>query len=156
MLYFAYGSNMDLAQMRGRCPSVRVIAIAKLAEHRLVFTHYAKDRGCGTCDALPEAGQEVWGVIYDISDEDLSRLDKNEGYRPERTRSENSYVRERREVYRGGDKTQPMLVWLYFANRQPKVPPPNAAYMKSLIEGATHWGLPEDYVKQVKQVKTAE
>ncbi|HEY6798412.1 MAG TPA: gamma-glutamylcyclotransferase family protein, partial [Kineosporiaceae bacterium] len=35
--YFAYGSNMDQAQMTQRCPSARLLGPATLPDHRLVF-----------------------------------------------------------------------------------------------------------------------
>jgi gamma-glutamylcyclotransferase (GGCT)/AIG2-like uncharacterized protein YtfP len=155
MLYFAYGSNLDSAQMRQRCPSARFVAVAKLPDHQLAFTRYAKDRGCGTCDGVPEAGQDIWGVVFDISEADLRRLDESEGYQPRRPLKENAYLREQREVLRDGKKDEPVQVWLYFANREPNPPLPNAAYMKQLVEGAKFWGLPEEYQARLKRIQTA-
>jgi len=54
MLYFAYGSNLDFAQMRDRCPSALFVAIAKLPDHRLAFTRKSIKRACGVADAVPE------------------------------------------------------------------------------------------------------
>jgi hypothetical protein len=39
MFYFAYGSNMDWAQMRGRCPSAKFVAIAELPQTSPSFYH---------------------------------------------------------------------------------------------------------------------
>ena len=41
-LYFAYGSNLDAEQMKARCPTARPLRTARLADHRLGFTHYSK------------------------------------------------------------------------------------------------------------------
>ncbi|MGD0258835.1 MAG: gamma-glutamylcyclotransferase family protein [Verrucomicrobiota bacterium] len=155
MLYFAYGSNMDSGQMRQRCPSAQFVAIAKLPDHRLAFTRHAKDRDCGTCDGVPEPGQDIWGVVFDISESDLRRLDESEGYQPGRPSNANCYVREKRPVYRDGNREEPLLVWLYFANRQPNPPLPNAAYKKQLVDGAKFWRLPEEYQAQLRQIQTA-
>jgi gamma-glutamylcyclotransferase (GGCT)/AIG2-like uncharacterized protein YtfP len=155
LLYFAYGSNMDPAQMRQRCPSARFVAVAKLPDHRLAFTRYAKDRGCGTCDGVPEAGKDIWGAVFEISDAELERMDESEGYRPGRPLSENSYVREQREAYRDGKKDDPLLVWLYFANRQPNPPLPNTAYKRQLVEGARFWRLPEEYQAELGRIEVA-
>src|SRR5436853_668250 len=84
VLYFAYGSNMDWAQMNKRCPSARFVGIAALTEHRVGFTRRSVNRGCGVADVIPEAGRKVWGVVYEVSDLDLDRLDKSEGYQPGR------------------------------------------------------------------------
>ncbi len=152
-LYFAYGSNMDPAQMRQRCPSARFVAVAKLPDHRLAFTRYAKDRGCATCDGVPEPGKDIWGVVFEVSETDLTRLDKSEGYRPGRPLEDNAYVREQREVWHDGRKDQPLRVWLYFANRQPNPPLPNAAYKRQLVEGARFWGLPKTYQAELERIE---
>jgi gamma-glutamylcyclotransferase len=155
MLYFAYGSNLDPQQLHRRCPSARFVAVAKLPGHRLAFTRYAKDRGCGTCDGVPEPGQDIWGVVFEISEEDLGRMDVSEGYVLRRPLTENAYIREQREVYRDGKQEQPIVVWLYFANRQANPPLPNAAYKKQLVEGASYWRLPEAYQAQLRRIETA-
>ena len=155
MLYFAYGSNLDPRQLHQRCPAARFVAVAKLPDHRLAFTRYAKDRGCGTCDGVPDPGQDIWGVVLDISEADLARMDASEGYVPGRPLAENAYFREQRQVCRDGKPEQPLLVWLYFANRQPNPPLPNAAYKKQLVNGAKHWGLPEAYQAQLRRIETA-
>ena len=36
-LYFAYGSNMDEAAMRARCPKSRAVGLARLARHRFAL-----------------------------------------------------------------------------------------------------------------------
>ena len=63
MLYFAYGSMMDLGEMRGRCTSAKFVAVAKLPDHSLQFTRRSIKRGCGVADVVPEPGRDVWGVV---------------------------------------------------------------------------------------------
>jgi gamma-glutamylcyclotransferase (GGCT)/AIG2-like uncharacterized protein YtfP len=155
MLYFAYGSNMDPAQLAQRCPSARFIAVAKLPDHRLAFTRFAKDRGCGTCDGIAEPGQAIWGIVFDISEANMKRLDECEGFQPGRPLSANCYVREQRRVCRDGDSEKPLLVWLYCANRQPNAPLPNVAYKKQLVDGASFWRLPASYQAQLERIQTA-
>jgi hypothetical protein len=155
MLYFAYGSNMHPGQLRQRCPSAQFVATAKLPDHRLAFTRHARDRDCGTCDGVPETGHDIWGVVFDISESDLASLDRSEGYQPGSPLNANSYVREQRQVYRGGNRNEPLLVWLHFANRQPNPPWPNAAYKKQLVDGARFWHLPQEYQAQLARIQTA-
>lgn len=94
MLYFAYGSNLDFAQMRQRCPSAKFVSIAKLPDHRLDFTRKSLTRGCGVADVVPELGRAVWGVVFAVEETDIGSLDASEGYRPGRPDTENSYVRQ--------------------------------------------------------------
>jgi len=79
MLYFAYGSNMNWQQMQERCPSARFFGVALLPDHKLAFTRKSIKRGCGVADAVPTQGQKVWGVVYEVTDRDVIKLDKSEG-----------------------------------------------------------------------------
>lgn len=155
MLYFAYGSNTDWEQMRGRCASAQFVAVAKLPNHRLEFTRRSIRRGCGVADAVPTSREAVWGVVYDIAEVDFGKLDKDEGYRPGRPVDQNSYNRDHRHVWRDGDEEQPLLVWVYVGNPQTDPPRPNAAYKELLVQGAKFWHLPAEYVKQLEHIKIA-
>lgn len=150
MLYFAYGSNMDWQQMRGRCPSARFVGRAVLPDYRLAFTRRSDARGCGVADAVLEKGRCVWGVVYEISDLDVGGLDTPEGYRP--GREMNSYWRRGCVVLLDGDEQQPLTVSTYFAEREPDPPPPNQAYMDLLLSGARHWCLPDEYIKDLERI----
>ncbi len=153
MLYFAYGSNMDWGQMRERCPSARFACVAKLKDHRLAFTRKSEKRGCGVSDVIPDPGRDVWGVVYEIDEHDLGRLDKYEGFVPGRRREDNAYFREERHVGRDGNESDPLAVWVYFAIPQPNPPLPNEEYKRLIVEGARFWHLPEDYISQLEQIE---
>ena len=78
-LYFAYGSNLDSASFMSRYRSAKKVGIGQLKDYRLEFTHMSKGWQCGTADIVMSPGSEVWGIIYDIDDADLSYLDVQEG-----------------------------------------------------------------------------
>ena len=153
MLYFAYGSNLDFVQMRERCPSAQFVTTATLPAHRLAFTRKSIGRNCGVADAVVDEKEVVWGVVFAIAETDLGRLDNSEGFRPSRPLSANSYNREERHVFRNDDKDDPLLAWIYLANRQSDPPLPNAAYKKLILEGARFWHLPEGYIKKVEDIE---
>jgi gamma-glutamylcyclotransferase (GGCT)/AIG2-like uncharacterized protein YtfP len=155
MLYFAYGSNLDWAQMRKRCPSAQFVSVALLPEHRLLFTRKSRDRNCGVSDVVAEAKESVWGAVFDIHETDIGLLDKAEGYRPGRKREENSYVREERHVLRDGDKHRPLLVSVYFGIPQENPPLPNSDYKRLLVGGAKLWKLPPDYILKLEAIETS-
>ena len=89
--YFAYGSNMNPAQMAERCAAARVVCAACLPGHRLAF--YGRNRvwdgGQETVVQAPghtqgqplgqplgpTLGQDVWGVLYELSFGDAASLD---------------------------------------------------------------------------------
>ena len=82
MIYFAYASNLDERQMALRCPGARATGVAQLASHRLCFPRRSPVRDCAVASIEPHAGSIVWGVTYDMSSEDMRRLDAREGYDP--------------------------------------------------------------------------
>ena len=153
MFYFAYGSNMNWPQMQKRCPSARFIALGELKDYRLAFPLRSKSRGCGTAGAIPEQGQTVWGVVYEIEECDLGTLDRAEDFI--RGGSDNSYTREEKEVYALGDGNKPLLVSVYLPIRQQNPPLPTAEYKRLIIEGAKHWGLPAEYIRFLEDARTA-
>ena len=80
MLYFAFGSNIDTAQMRQRCPSARVLAEALLPKHRLVFNGFSRSWGGAVASVMRDPDADVPGLLYDLAAADIARLDGFEGH----------------------------------------------------------------------------
>lgn len=80
--YFAYGSNLCAHQMASRCPDAGAPRPAVLSDHNWLINQ----RGVATVE--PFAGNKVHGVLWQLSERDLVRLDSAEGvpvrYRRER------------------------------------------------------------------------
>jgi gamma-glutamylcyclotransferase (GGCT)/AIG2-like uncharacterized protein YtfP len=75
--YLAYGSNLLTTRLSARCPSARVIGVARLSGHGLDFSKYGRD---GTGKATITAGKgDIAGVLYDIAAQDIPALDSAEG-----------------------------------------------------------------------------
>ena len=153
MLYFAYGSNMHWEQMKERCPSARFVGVAVLQDHRLAFTRYSRKRNGGVADAVSEKGKMVWGVVFEIHDDDVGQLDTEEGY--EEGSAHNSYQRQDWQVLLDGDDTRPLAVAVYFAERQESPPLPSQGYKDQILRGARRWRLPSDYIKQLEAIEVA-
>lgn len=154
MFYFAYGSNLDWEQMRKRCPSASFIGAALLSDYRLTFTRRSVKRACGVADAVHEAGRVLWGVVYRISDLDVGKLDKFEGYWP--GREKNSYWRRECMVFLDGDEKRPLSVWTYFAEPEAQPPLPNKAYKEQILSGARYWHLPEEYIQLLEGIEVGQ
>ncbi len=153
MLYFAYGSNMDWAQMKERCPSATFVGVAALRDHRIGFTRKSIKRGCGVADALKHLGRDLWGVVYALSDADSAQLDRSEGF--EAGRSKNSYWRRDCLVFLDGDASRSLTVCCYFAEPEADPPPPNRSYKSLIVNGARSWGLPDAYVAELERIEAA-
>ncbi|GIW56624.1 MAG: hypothetical protein KatS3mg082_3028 [Nitrospiraceae bacterium] len=145
---------MHWEQMRKRCPSSRFVAVAVLPDRTLAFSRRSTKRNCGVADAVSAPGEKVWGVVYEISDTELSNLDRAEGFLC--GREQNAYRRCQTQVFADGKAERPLTVWTYFATPEPNPPLPNQEYMRLLLEGAKHWGLPQRYIQKLKQVKVSE
>lgn len=71
--YFAYGSNLNLGQMRIRCPHSRFLGWGMVEDYRIAERRYA--------DIEPADGATLYGGVFEIgSPDDLRRLDWYEGY----------------------------------------------------------------------------
>lgn len=147
LLYFAYGSNMDIQQMRMRCPGAEVVGIGVLVDQALCFSRHSVSRDCGVASITPRPGGEVLGVVYRLSAGDLARLDSYEDFVTGRAAELNSYNRMEIEVLVDG---RPCVAQTYVAVTQDGAFRPNAAYLRHLLDGASLHGFPPDYVVQLK------
>jgi len=75
-LYFAYGSNLSLAQMRSRCPHSEYLALGRLKNRKWIIGER------GYANIVEAEGQEVWGLVYRL---DVLGADKRGDERDERS-----------------------------------------------------------------------
>lgn len=158
MLYFAYGSNLDPEQMSARCPGHRTIGLARLPDHRLTFPLYSETWQGGVAGLSLAHGETVWGVLYELTDEDLAALDRYEGWRAAGDRH-NLYDRDKLtvELVRADDGSEPRRVRALAYLARPVHPAaPSRRYMDTLLRGARHHRLPPEYVERLEAVATAD
>ena len=79
VLYFAYGSNMAPAEMEAWSAGHRCLGPARLEGYRLGLRRRSIRWQAGVLDLLPAAGAMVWGVLYELPEDALARLDEKEG-----------------------------------------------------------------------------
>jgi len=60
------------------CPGHRYLGVARLDGYRLAFTRRSVRTGSGVADIVGAPGSTVWGVVYEIGEEDLAALDRKE------------------------------------------------------------------------------
>ena len=70
-LYIAYGSNINLEQMKYRCPHSKVVGTSEIKDYELEF------RGVATI--VPSKGATVPVLIWELDDMDLPTLNRYEG-----------------------------------------------------------------------------
>ncbi len=142
---FAYGSNMDQAQMRERCPGSDLSCFVAAARGwRLCFPRRSIKRKGGVGSITPDPGQSVWGVVFSVSPRDLIRLDRFEGVK------KTAYRRDRISVI--DQQGRIYDVWTYFAipDDPPQEYQPHKDYIELYVRGAECFGLPEPYIESLK------
>ena len=127
--YFAYGSNLCIRQMALRCPDAADPRPAVLSDHDWLIN----ERGVATVE--PFAGNQVHGVLWQLSDHDLATLDSAEGV-PVRYRRDRLTV----HTYDGAAPA-----WVYIDHRVTPGPP-RPGYLPRIISGAVHHRLPQRWI----------
>ena len=79
-IYLAYGSNLNLAQMRHRCPDARLLGYTYLPNTRLVFRGSKTGSYLSIEPALEGEPRRVPCGVFAISKHDEQALDLYEGY----------------------------------------------------------------------------
>jgi gamma-glutamylcyclotransferase len=139
--YFAYGSNMSLEQIKGRCPSCEVKGVAVLNGKKVVCNKLSKNKIDHFAGLVDSPTDQVMGVLYLLSSEDISRLDKKEkGYH----RSTGEFLVE--EIGTG----RPIDCFTYLVTNPvtPQRPPPE--YLDRILKGCRDHKLPQEYMEKIK------
>jgi gamma-glutamylcyclotransferase (GGCT)/AIG2-like uncharacterized protein YtfP len=135
ILYFAYGSNMDLVQMADRCPNSATIGTAELPCYRFIINSY------GGATVVPDPVSAVHGLLWNITEEDERSLDRYEGVKRGVYRKDYVEVR-----LPDGQKTRALIY--IGTNTQPGTA--RNGYMEKVYSAAQGCGLPKSYIDQLK------
>ncbi|MFQ5779652.1 MAG: gamma-glutamylcyclotransferase family protein [Nitrospiria bacterium] len=136
MYYFAYGANMNLKDMRRRCPNAQFIKRVFLEEYQFVYDFFGDDREGAVADIIPSPGGRVWGALFLLDQAGLAALDDYEGY-PRHYRRETFRVVD--DAHKGYEAIAYFRVGL-------KTGKPSEDYHKAVIKGARDCGLPKAYI----------
>lgn len=80
MYYFAYGSNLDVSQMKERCPEAEPVGTARLSDHALAFGGHSPNWDGSPATVVPDQDSEVPGLVYELSFDEIRVLDYYEGH----------------------------------------------------------------------------
>lgn len=119
MKYFSYGMNTNLGSMKMRCPNARSLGAAVLPHYAFEFKSFAT--------VIPNMGNEVEGVLWEITDECEKSLDRLEGY-PIYYSKINVWVKHNGELV-------PCMTYLMYPEEE--LDYPTDSYVDMLYEGYT-------------------
>lgn len=144
---FAYGSNLHDRRMLFRVPTACPVAIGYVEQRRLRFHKRSVD-GSAKADAAFTGvqGDQVWGVVYQLSPDEKPQLDKHEflgiGYDQELVAV---------TTIQGS-----IEAWMYVARSDAidETLMPYSWYYDYVIAGAQQHRLPFCYIRNLMSVKT--
>ena len=138
--YIAYGSNLNISQMKTRCPYAKIVGKTKLEGWRLLF------RGSKTGSYLtiePKKGYSVPIAVWAVSERDEKNLDSYEGY-------PSFYYKKSMKVAVKGIKSGKLRnldAFVYIMHEDRPIGIPSRSYVETCIEGYRDFGFNLKYLK---------
>ena len=132
MDYFAYASNLSRQQMLKRCPDAKPKFSAVLPNYKLIFTGWSREWHGAKATIQPFRGAKVAGAVYEISEQDLRKLDRFEDY-------PNSYTHANVTVFNEDDVAVKAVTFI--KTRQEAEAKPSPAYIAIIKQGLKDWEL---------------
>ncbi len=130
MYYFAYAIDLNCRQLAKICPESRPRFKAVLPNYKLIFTGWSRKTRGGTASVKPYQGEKVPGAVYELSDTDLRKLDREMVSPAERTRVTALVICE------DGDSATAV----FYANRQQsRETDPSREYLTEIQQGYRDW-----------------
>ena len=137
--YIAYGSNLNVPQMRWRCPDARIIGTGEIRDYELLF----KGSMTGSYLTIEKAeGESVPVTVWEVSGEDEKALDRYEGY------PRFYYKKDMRIAVKGirTGKTRVRDAFVYIMNEQSEPGIPTEGYYRTCLEGYRAFGFDERFL----------
>ena len=130
MYYFAYATDLNRRQLAKICPDSRPRFKAVLPNYKLIFTGWSRKMRGGTASVKPYQGEKVPGAVYELSDIDLRKLDREMVSPAERTRVTALVIDE------DGDSANAA----FYVNRtQSQETEPSREYLTEIQQGYRDW-----------------
>lgn len=137
-----------LTQKGGRPDGIRCATPASLADHKVVFNFPSMQWGT-SANLAAAKGQTVHGVLLEVDEPTLQKLEQKEGVPRAYQRHVVSVTDDRGKVH------DDVIVFVAPAERC-KDGAPKKKYLEIVVKGAEEFKLPDDYVKKLKGVKTVD
>ena len=131
--YIAYGSNLNVRQMRMRCPSARILGTSVLKDYELLF------KGSKTGSYLTvekQLGSTVPVAVWEVTAEDEKALDRYEGF-------PTFYYKKELTLPITGIRTgkiRQRRVFVYIMHEDRPIGLPSTAYMRTCLQGYEDFG----------------
>ena len=152
-LVFQYGSNTSSLRLNSRerlCGDAASLGLAyTVGQFNLGFTVWSKTNKCAAADLVRARGKTVWGVLYEIPDNLLSK-DTAGGRRSLEEIEGPHYRRRKIRVCRAGAPLSPLTVWTYTVIDKKKGLKTSRDYVQHILAGLQEHHAPPEYTAHVR------
>lgn len=143
MNYFAYANLMDIDYIHRVAPSAKAVTTACLKDYEFAFG-VTTDGAHSGARLIPSKGAEIWGVQYELSDEDMAALDDSAGV------AVGHWAHKPIELHTADGRTIRSMTYDMPAPSGPAGPP--AHYIEPALRGARANKLPADYIAKLEKL----
>ena len=131
--YLAYGSNLNVRQMKFRCPTARVVGTAVIEGYELLF----KGSKSGSYLTIePKEGSEVPVAVWEVLEQDELNLDRYEGFPTFYYKKEMQVVM--KGIRTGKERVRDAFVYIMHEERELGIP--SAVYVRTCVAGYRYFG----------------
>lgn len=158
-IYFGFGSNLWLEQMRTRCPTSTYLGVARLSDYKWIINSrgYANVVSSPSTSKSPKHAHVVYGLVYSLLPSDETRLDRNEGvpeaYTKEYLPCDFWASEDGKPVDVSDEPTEKgMKMLVYIDRKRVSEDKPKEEYIYRMnrgIDDAVRMGVPKAYVEEV-------
>ncbi len=147
---FVYDELLHPAVISRYLDHPRQRIVCHMPMHRLIFPKFFPPRNSGLSSVVRSRAPEdaVWGVTFDLAGQDLKRLDRYKGV-PNRYHLRAVVVQDR------GTIKSVAMTYVITAPDE-KSSKPSKELLDTIVEGALHRKLPEDYIKSLRELETLD
>lgn len=137
--YIAYGSNLNIPQMRWRCPDARIIGTGSIEGYELLF----KGSMTGSYLTIEQAeGGSVPVTVWEVSADDEKALDRYEGYPRFYYKTDMKITV--KGIRTGKTRVRDAFVYIMHEENAPGIP--TRAYLQTCLEGYRSFGFDERFL----------
>lgn len=139
--YIAYGSNLNVNQMKRRCPTARVVGTGFIKDYELLFKG-SKTGGYLTIEKAE--GKSLPVAIWKVTETDEQALDRYEGY-------PTFYYKADMEINIKGIKTgknYQKQAFVYIMHEDREIGMPSKFYVMTCLEGYKTFGFSPKYLEE--------
>ena len=146
--YLAYGSNLNIRQMRYRCPTAKPIGITAIPDYELLY------KGSGTGAYLtiePKKDGLVPIAVWEVTEADEKRLDAYEG-------CPTFYYKKdlRLPVKLRNGKTKKVDAFIYIMHEERRHGIPSLTYIRTCEEGYRNFGFDTKFLDAAYEISAKE